>query len=273
MKKYFSLVTGASKGLGRAISLELAKRGMNLVLVALPNSGLKELTNFIKKNFNVEVFYLEVDLSIAKNYYVISDYIKNNDIRLKYLVNNAGILSRGLFDDLDDRFILDQIKVNVSAPTILTKLLLKNLKENEPAGILNVGSLAGFFPLPKKQVYCGSKAYLMSFSKSLRKELKKDNVSVTLVCPGPLNTTTKLCYQNRIVSLISRESVLTPESVAKTSIDGMLAGKKIIIPGFINKCFIVLEKILPEYIQDKLTNGEINKLEEAPLQVKMLSKN
>ena len=131
MKKYFSLVTGASKGLGRAISLELAKRGMNLVLVALPNSRLKELTVFIKKNFNVEVFYLEVDLSISKNYYIISDYIRKNDIHLKYLVNNAGILSRGLFDDLDDRFILDQIEVNISAPSILTKLLLRNLKENE----------------------------------------------------------------------------------------------------------------------------------------------
>ena len=65
MKKYFSLVTGASKGLGKAISLEFAKRGRNLVLVALPNSGLVELTYFIKKNFNVEVFYLEVDLSIT----------------------------------------------------------------------------------------------------------------------------------------------------------------------------------------------------------------
>ena len=270
MKKYFSLVTGASKGLGKAMSLEFAKRGRNLVLVALPNSGLGELTYFIRKNFNVEVFYLEVDLSMTKNYYIISDYIKDNDIHLKYLVNNAGILSRGLFDDLDDRFILDQIEVNVSAPTLLIKLLLKNLKENAPAGILNVSSLASFFAIPKKQVYGGTKAYLLSFSNSLRKDLKRDNISVTTVCPGPLNTTTKLCYQNRIVGLISRESVLTPESVAKTSIDGMLAGKKIIIPGFINKCFIVLEKILPEFIQDKLTNGEINKFEKAPLQVKIL---
>jgi len=119
--------------------------------------------------------------------------------------------------------------------------------------------------LPKKQVYCGTKAYLQSFSNSLRKELKKDNISVTMVCPGPLNTTTKLCYQNRIVCWISRESVLSPESVAKLSIDGMLEGKKTIIPGFINKCFLFLEKILPEYIQDKLTNGEIKKLEIATI--------
>ena len=261
MKNYYALITGASQGLGKAMSLEFAKRGVDLVLVALPNSELEELSIFIQRNFNVKTHFLEVDLCKTKNCYLISDYIRSHKIQIKYLVNNAGILSRGFFEDLDDRFILDQIQVNVTVPTLLIKCLLNNLKENAPSGILNVGSLASFFPLPKKQVYCGTKAYLQNFSKSLRKELKKDNISVTMVCPGPLNTTTKLCYQNRIVGLISRESVLTPESVAKTSIDGMLAGKKIIIPGFINKCFIVLEKILPEYIQDKLTNGEINKLE------------
>ena len=191
MKQYFSLITGASKGLGKAISPEFANRGRNLVLVALPNSGLLELTYFIRKNFNVEVFYLELDLSKATNYYIISDFIKKKNIHLKYLVNNAGILSRGLFDDLDDQFIMNQIEVNVLAPTLLIKLLLSNLKENAPAGILNVSSLASFFAIPKKQVYGGTKAYLLSFSNSLRKELKRDSISVTTVCPGPLNTTTK----------------------------------------------------------------------------------
>jgi len=265
MKNYYALITGASQGLGKAMSLEFAQRGMNLVLLALPNSGLKELSCFIIKNFDVSVHILEIDLSVTKNYYIISNYVNSNNIHIKYLVNNAGILSRGFFEDLDDRFILDQIQVNVSAPTMLIKVLLNNLKENAPSGILNVGSLAGFFPLPKKQVYCGTKAYLQSFSNSLRKELVKDTISVTMVCPGPLNTTTKLCYQNRIVSWISRESVLTPESVARISIDGMLEGKKTIIPGFINKCFMVIDKILPEYIQDKLTNGEIKKLEIATI--------
>ncbi len=261
MKNYYTLITGASQGFGKAMAFEFARREMNLVLVALPNSGLKELSDFIEKNFNVDIFYLEVDLSNADSYYEISDYIKNNNIQIKYLVNNAGVLSRGFFDDLEYRFILKQIEVNVSAPTLLIKLLLKNLKTNTPAGILNVGSMASFFALPKKQVYGGTKAYLLSFSKSLRKELKKDNISVTTVCPGGLNTTTKLCYQNRICSWITRKSVLNPEEAAKISIDGMLEGKRIIIPGFVNKCFMLLDKILPEFIKDKLTNNEINKFE------------
>jgi short-subunit dehydrogenase len=261
MKTYFTLITGASKGFGKSMALELAKRDMNLVLIALPNSGLQKLSRFIKNNYGVEVCYLEKDLSLIKSYYEINDFVENNNINIKYLINNAGILSKGLFEDLDNQFIIDQIEVNVMAPTVLIKLLLPNLKQNAPAGILNISSMASFFSLPKKQVYGGTKAYLVSFSKSLRKELKPYNITVTTVCPGPLNTTTKLCYQNRVLGFMARESTLTPELAARCAIDSMLKGKKLIIPGFINKCFIALDKFLPEFIEDKLTNGEIKKLE------------
>ncbi len=261
MKTQFTLITGASKGFGKAMTLELAKRGMNLVLIALPNSGLKELARFIETNFGVEVYCLEKDLSKISTYYEIYDFVKNNNINIKYLINNAGILSRGLFEDLDNQFIIDQIEVNVMAPTVLIKLLLPNLKQNAPAAILNIGSLAAMFALPKKQVYGGTKAYLLSFSKSLRKEIKKDNITVTTVCPGCLNTTTKLCYQNRILGFMARESTLTPEAAAKIALNGMLKGKKMVVPGFINRCFMALDKLLPEFIEDKLTSGEIKKLE------------
>jgi len=261
MKTYFTLITGASKGLGKAMTLELVNRGMNVVMIALPNSGLKELSKFIQDNFNIEVFYLETDLSKIDSYYEIYDFIERKQISIKYLINNAGILSKGFFDELDEKFIIDQIEVNVMAPTVLLKLLLPNLKKNSPSGILNVGSMAGFFSLPKKQVYGGTKAYLLSFSKSLQKELKKDNITVTTVCPGGLNTTTKLCYQNRILGYVARNSTMNPETAAKVAIDGMLRGRKIMIPGYINRFFKWLDNFLPEYIEDKLTNREIKKLE------------
>ena len=263
MKNYYTLITGASRGFGKAMTLDFARRGMHLVLVALPNSGLKELSGFIKENYNVDVFYVEADLSLVESYYEIAEYIQNNNIQIKYLVNNAGVLSRGFFNDLEDTFVLKQIEVNVSAPTLLIKLLLNNLKSNAPSAILNVSSMASFFALPRKQVYGGTKAYLLSFSKSLRKELKRDNISVTTVCPGGLNTTTRLCYQNRICSWITQKSVLSPEEASKISIDGMFEGKKLIIPGFVNKCFMVLDKILPEFIKDMLTNMELNKFKVA----------
>lgn len=259
MKNYYTLITGASQGFGKSMALEFAKRKMNLLLVSLPDSGLWGLSEFIRKQFNVEVSCLELDLSKIDSCYIIADFIKDNNLQVKYLVNNAGILSRGFFEEMDETFIIKQIEVNVLAPTLLTKLLIENLKNSSPSAILNISSMAAFFPLQKKQVYCGTKAYLLSFSKSLGKELKKDNISVTAICPGGLNTTTRLCYQNRIVGWITRESVLNPEEAAKIAIDGMMNKKIVIVPGFINKCFMFLDKLLPEFIKDILTSREIKK--------------
>lgn len=257
MENHYALVTGGSQGFGKSIALEFAKRKINLLLVSLPESGQWELSNFIRKNFNVEVLCLELDICKTDSCYIIADFIKDNNLKIKYLVNNAGILSQGFFEEMDDAFIIRQIEVNVLAPTLLTKLLLENLKTSSPSAILNISSLAAFFPLPKKQVYCGTKSYLLSFSKSLKKELKKYNISVTAICPGGLNTTTRLCYQNRILGWISRESILNPEKAAKIAIDGMMNKKTVIVPGFINKSFMFFDKLIPEFIKDILTNKQI----------------
>jgi len=264
--KTFALITGASQGFGKAMALEFAEREINLILVALPNSGLPQLSNFIVQNMGVDVHFLELDLSVNESCYAINDYAENHNIQIKYLINNAGVLSKGLFENLNNEYVLKQIAVNVTTPTLLIKLLLENMKANAPAAILNISSMAGFFALPKKQVYGATKAYLTSFSKSLGKELKKDRISVTTICPGGLNTTTRLCYQNRILGRITRESVLNPEDASKIAIKAMLKKKTVIVPGFINKCLMFLDKLLPEFIKDALAMKELNKLSEGKLQ-------
>jgi short-subunit dehydrogenase len=257
MKAHYTIITGASQGLGKAMAFELGKRRENLILISLANSGQEELSEFLMQNFHIDVHHLELDLSDIKSYNRIVDYINTNQLKIKYLINNAGVLSRGNFDSLSSDFILRQIEVNVVAPTILIRLLLDNLKRNSPSGILNVASLAGFFPLVKKQVYCGTKAYILSFSKALRKELEQFNIAVSTLCPGGLNTTTKLCYQNRIQSWFGRESILSPEEAAKIGLRGLFRDKEIIIPGLLNKCFFWIDKIIPKFIKDRLTAREI----------------
>ncbi|MEL0457532.1 SDR family NAD(P)-dependent oxidoreductase [Flavobacteriaceae bacterium SZ-1-7] len=264
--KTYTLITGASQGFGKAMALEFAERKMNLMLVALPHSGLPQLSSFIKEYMDVDVRYLELDLSTTKSCYDIAEYVDKHKLQIKYLVNNAGVLSRGLFEGLNEEFILKQIAVNVTTPTLLIKLLLKNMKAAAPAAILNISSMASFFALPKKQVYGATKAYLTSFSKSLGKELKKDNISVTTICPGGLNTTTRLCYQNRILGWIPRNTVLNPKEASRIAINAMLKRRKLIVPGFINKCLMLLDKLLPEFIKDALTNREINKFPAGKLQ-------
>ena len=265
--KTYTLITGASQGFGKAMALEFAERKMNLMLVALPNSGLVELSSFIKEHMHVEVHYLELDLSLTESCHDIAKYVNNHKLKIKYLVNNAGVLSKGLFEGLNEEFILKQIAVNVTTPTLLIKLLLENMKTATPSAILNISSMASFFALPKKQVYGATKAYLTSFSRSLGKELKKDNISVTTICPGGLNTTSRLCYQNRIVSWIPRKSALNPEDAARIAINAMLKRRKVVVPGSINKCLMFLDKLLPEFIKDILVNREINKFPAGKLQI------
>lgn len=255
--KNYTLITGASQGFGRALAMEYANKSMNLVLVALPNSGLEQLSDFLKSNFGINVLFFEMDLSSKKNCNLLYNEVKRNGISIKYLINNAGMLSNGLFEDMSEDYFLTQIKVNVATPTLLTKLFMNDFKTNAPSGILNVSSMASFFHLPKKQVYGGTKAYLLSFSKSLRKELKEYGISVSIVCPGGMNTTSKLCLQNRKLNGISRSSILNPEEAAKITVIQFTNGKEVIIPGRINKIFMFLDFILPRAIKNRLTNNVI----------------
>lgn len=255
--KTYTLITGASQGFGRALAIEYAKKSMNLVLVALPDSRLEQLTDFLISNFDIDVQFFEMDLSSKQRCLHLYHEVKRKGISIKYLINNAGMLSNGLFEDMNEDYFLKQIKVNVSTPTLLIKLFMNDFKTNTPSGILNVSSMASFFHLPKKQVYGGTKAYLLSFSISLRKELKRYGISVSIVCPGGMNTTSNLCVQNRKLKGISRSSILDPEQAAKITLSYFEKGKEVIIPGRINKLFMFLDSILPSVVKNRLTANTI----------------
>ncbi len=258
-KELYTLITGASEGFGKAMALECARRGMNLVLVALPGDELVRLSQFIEREFLVKTICLPHDLTNKEECICLSQEISEKNIRLNCLINNAGLGGTHYFKERDTDFYRRQIELNVIAPTMLTYLLLDNLEQNGPSRILNVSSLAGFFYLPTKQVYGGTKSYLLSFSKSLRSELKSKNVWVSTVCPGGMNTTLLLVLQNRELTGISRWSVMNPEDVAIQAIDGMLRGKQIIIPGYWNRFFLLLNKILPAWLKTSITERKLNR--------------
>ncbi len=252
--KIFALITGASEGFGKAMALECAGRNMNLVLVALPGSGLSSLACFIERNYNVSVLYFEQDLSKREECLHLFEKIKENKISANVLINNAALGGTHFFEEKDPEFYYKQIELNVLAPTLLTHLFLQTLEKNSPSHILNVGSLASFFSLPKKGVYGATKSYLVSFSKSLRRELKAKNVSVSTVCPGGMNTTPMLILQNKNMKGLGRWSIMNPEEVARIAIDGMLAGKELIIPGFWNRMFMLFDKLMPKWYKEILIN-------------------
>ncbi|WMI68424.1 SDR family oxidoreductase [Mangrovimonas sp. YM274] len=259
-----TLITGASSGFGKALALELAERKRNLVLVALPSSGVMELAQFIRLHYGVQVEGLEYDLSLTGNCEALYESVKKKGVLVDCLINNAGVLSEGLFETLNHNYLVNQINVNVTAPTLLCRLFLEDLKMTPNASILNVCSMASFFCLPKKQVYGGTKSYLMSFSRSLSKELKPYNILVSVVCPGGLNTTTRLCVQNLKLGWISRSTILNPEVAAGITLDRFFKRHTIIVPGKLNKALRFLDSILPLWFKNKLINRAMENLMATP---------
>ncbi len=256
----YTLITGASEGFGKALAIECAGRNMNLILVALAGPELYNLSCFIKRNYAVDVIAIEMDLCRDESCMELYQQVTKKQLEINMLINNAGIGSTVLFTEGPVDLYEKQIKLNVLATTIITKLFLQTLQRHKDSYILNVGSMASFFFLPKKQVYGATKSFIYSFSKSLRKELKQSNVHVSVLCPGGMNTNLVLTLMNKTGNYLCRLSVMNPEDVVKIAIDGLLKGKEVIIPGRLNNVFMLLDKILPEVIKRTITSNGMKKL-------------
>lgn len=257
---YYTLITGASEGFGKALAIECAQRKMNLLLVALPGLELFSLAEFIKRNYYVDVICIEKDLCRDESCVELFNEVNSMNLQVNMLINNAGTGSTLLFGEGSILLYEKQIKLNVLATTLITRLFLDMLKQNGPSYILNVGSLASFFYLPKKQVYGATKSYIYYFSKSLKKELEPDNIHVSVLCPGGMNTNLPLTLMNRTGNFLSRLSIMNPEDVVPLAIDGLLKKKEVIIPGGLNHFFLLLDKILPEVIKKTLRKNFLKKL-------------
>lgn len=251
---FYTIITGASDGFGKALAIECARQRMNLVLVALPGSGLQFLAHFIQKNFMVDVKVFEKDLTKEGDCYDLHLHILDLGIPVNTLINNAGVGNTENFSEASPEMFQNLIKLNVMATTLLTSLFIPELKRYAPSHILNVGSLCSFFYLPKKQVYGATKSFIFFFSKSLRRELQLENISVSVVCPGGMNTNFNVSMMNRTGNFFSRISILNPEQVAPLVIRKMLLGKEVIIPGMVNRFSLVLDKFLPTFFKNILTN-------------------
>ena len=264
--EFYTLITGASDGFGKALALECASRKMNVILVSLPGTGLANLASLIEREFEVKAVYFEYDLTVNENYAQLFDSIDKNLLHVNILINNAGIGGTHFFTEKDLAFYRRQIELNVMAPTLLTHLFIHHLASHGHRGethILNVSSLASFFTLPRKQVYGGTKSYLLAFSKSLRRELRHKKIYVSTICPGGMKTTAVQIMINTSGDHFSRWSAMDPEDVASIAIEQMLQKKEVIIPGNLNRLALVLDRILPGFIKSMITARLMKKLQPA----------
>ncbi len=250
MKQLTALITGASEGLGKSFAIEWAQRGLNLVLVALPNSGLDYLANYLRVNFNTKVHCIEIDLTENTSANQIFEQLKVMEIEINVLINNAGLGNWSWFEDKNTDFYRTQIELNITNTVLLTRLFLNHIDKAKASYILNVGSLGGHFIVPKKQVYGATKSFIGYFTRCLQLELSGTNVHISLLSPGGINTKPELLVMNHTLKGFAKATILEADYVAKTAINGMFKGKKEIIPGFANRFLVLLDKIIPTFLKE-----------------------
>jgi uncharacterized protein len=259
--KMYTLITGASTGIGKAMAMECASRKMNVLIVALPCPELENTMNEIKTTYNTECLSLGIDLSRPESFCAIYKWIKENNFHVNILINNVGVGSKGDFEHTEALFFEKQLHLNIHSTTMLTRTLLSELKANAPAHIMNTGSMGGFYTIPGKTVYAASKAYIYFFSRSLRLELEQHNVIVSVLCPGGTDSNENTIASNKELKGLAKRSILTSEEVAKVAIDKMLQGQARIIPGFINKLSYHISRLIPEFIQQHIISNAFKHVE------------
>lgn len=254
----WALVTGASEGLGREFAILAAKSGFDVILTARQHAKLEALAGQLKRAYHVDVVILPADLSDPEQVETMwRDAVKGREIAV--LVNNAGLGANG---DFADAAMWEReetsIMVNICAATVLMKQAAGHMRANGTGRILNVASLAGFMPGPHMAVYYATKAYLLSLSEAAASELAGSGVSVTALCPGATQTQFFEAGGFAKGTLLTMMPMPTAESVAAAGWKGMEQGKRIVVPGVMNKISAFMPRILPRRLM-AATSGLISR--------------
>ncbi|MGL4730508.1 MAG: SDR family NAD(P)-dependent oxidoreductase [Clostridium sp.] len=247
MKKVV-LITGASSGIGEAFANIFAKNNYDLLLVSRNYNKLKNLQNSLSEKYKIVTYIKPVDLSVKEEVFNLYNYIKKENLQIDILINNAGLGYSGLFTDVDLEKNLQVIDVNITGLTILTNLIVKDMKIRNSGKILNVASTGAYQPGPYIATYYASKSYVLSFSYALREELKNFDINISILCPGA--TKTDFCKRAGKKDL---NVAMSPEKVAQIGFNGLVKGKTNIIPGTMNKLLVLFSKILPNSINGYIT--------------------
>lgn len=254
-----ALITGASSGIGAEFAKILASRGIDLVIASRNLKKLGELKKELETRYSVRVDVISSDLSrpgaAAK---LFADCAKKK-LDIDLLVNNAGTGLFGLVSEQKTEDLESMVMINDVSLTALCNLFGSAMARKGRGRILNVGSLVGYLCLPYFSAYAASKSYVLSFSVSLNRELKKKGVQVTCLLPGYVRTNfdKNSRVKGKGYRAFSEMNAMAPEKVAMIGLKGLFAKKTVVIAGIRNKVFSVFARLLPRTWTASLMMGSI----------------
>ncbi|HEY8124090.1 MAG TPA: SDR family oxidoreductase [Methylocystis sp.] len=239
MTRTVAVITGASDGIGAALARTFAANGHELALVARRGELLEALADEIAANGSVRPLPIELDLTAEGAADTLSERLAEAGVAPQFLVNNAGFGLMGRAIELDAAEQLAIVNLNIAALTALTLRFLPAIVAAK-GGVLNVASVAAFMPGPGFAVYYASKAYVRSFSEALSQELKPLGVKVACLCPGPVQTGFQARAGMDLAGFMKaiKPAMLPASEVARQGYEGLMAGKRVIVPGLVNRMFV-----------------------------------
>ncbi len=250
MKTNYTLITGASEGIGYELAEIFAEKGHNLLLTARNEDKLKKIQNSLSAEYKINIEIITADLSIAQSPQKIFNFTYKRDIFVDILINNAGFGLYGRFSETDFDIERSMINLNITALTELCKLFIPAMIKKGSGKIMNVASTAAFFPGPQMAVYYAGKAYVLSFSESLSAELAQNHISVTALCPGPTRSQFMERAHMSASKLLNNPlmRMMSSTEVARYAYNALMKGKTVAVPGLTNKILTFAPRFSPKAV-------------------------
>jgi len=256
----YALVAGGSKGIGYAIAEALARRNYNLILIARHPDSLLAAKNKLETEYPIHVETLSLDLEKDQTADSIARWCTQRDIHLKMLCNVAGFGGARDYLSLPLDTLRYMVRLNIESCMALSLVLLPLLEKNAPSYILNVASMAGFAPIPVKNMYSATKSAVVFFSYSLRYQLKAKHISVSCLSPGPVFTKPEIeADTKKKLGWFGKKMAVPQSKVGEIAVRNTLKGRMMIVPGTLSKISSVIIRVLPRRWITALYNKVGNK--------------
>jgi short-subunit dehydrogenase len=246
MKEYI-LITGASSGIGYEMAQQLAAKKYHLILVARSGDKLTQMQTNLSAQHGIEVRVFVKDLSDTEQALALYQEVKEAQLVVSHLVNNAGFGGYGHFVEPPLTRELEMIQLNISSLVVLTKLFAQEMLKRQNGRIMNVASLLSFLPFPYYSVYSATKAFVLAFSETIAAELKGSGVVVTTFCPGTVETPFHT-PEMRKTNAMSANKPMSAQVVAAMGVKLLLKGKGKKLAGSMNWFLSNLPRVMPDFM-------------------------
>jgi hypothetical protein len=245
------LVTGASGGFGEEFARQYAAQGHSLVLVARRLDRLEKLAEALRQQYRIDVVVEQVDLSDIAAIVQLHARLRERGIAVDILINNAGHGLQGPFLDREMDAALSMVQLDIASVTAVTHVFAQDMRERGRGKILLVASLLAYYGVQNFAVYAAAKAYVLRLGEALHRELKRDGVTVTVLCPGISDTGFAQAAQQKLTPVL-KLVIMQPAPVVRAGIRALRSGRMSLVPGLGNKAVFLLARTTPRWLNQAI---------------------